>query len=1548
MSFAGTLVVVGLALAISATPVAAVIGCGNSVLAKPGDTCYAIRTAAGIVDEAVFQAINPGLDCANLGIGQSVCVEGCQSYHLVKSGEWCDKIREDNGITPAEWNTLNPGLNCASLLVGQPICLEACIKRATVPAGGNCWAIANDAQITTTDLQRLNGGLNCNNLQVGQKLCASGCAQYAKFGGALSSCWAVQDQYKLGSVDVLLAMNPGLICEAVQAGQRVCVKLGAPAGPLTWPPPVAPAAPITTKPAPITTSVTQIPTSSVNPITTPMTSTRTSKPQPTPTGPPRPTIPLPCTKKYQVVSGDGCDSIADKHKINRDDFRFMNPGLDCGLLSLGQEVCVGTRLTGCPQIYTAVAGDTCESLAANYGLTVPEFVAMNLGLNCASSLSGQPLCMGSKPAKCLQFATVQAGDTCYSIQMTAGINDEEWTSLNGFGPGPGPICGPNLQIGTRLCIRGPYTGCTGYALAEGGETCKTVAITLKQRLADFQKANTWLNCDARLTRGTRYCVGSRMAAGCQDFHSVAAGETCEAIAAASGITVDALRSANTGLECAGLREGQRLCLEPPPLACESEITLFGPVGSNTTCEAIASEHNVDLATFKRINNQVDCDLPVPMMVNVCIQLATASSPQNAQLLTESLKLVDMQDPEIARLVAQYQSDPSDANYSLLGLRLLKKFGTEASRGRLAELEKSDPFFSAMANSKRAQRTEYCRVFQTDASLQQCFCGTDSLLYCVAMLQSRIDVVLSDPANVQLVQSALSGAVKDTLTPAFFERAWKENGGNMLRRRGRNRYSSLNQTSSGVALDARQFGGAAGLCEGDGGILKAFQGLRALFKGRTEFVKWARDPGTGNPIPNDACLLMECCWPMYGSPAMGVMLGPCLSGGLCMADLDVKSVFGSKCTKEGCTFNKEAITDTTLSDAHIALAVKFCLTFDKKKVPIVDVPIIGHIIEEIRCVLELSLKIFLIRGDLEYVAKAQLGPLIVEIKGNTQMTPSQAPCPNPCAKTSCHAPVGSTVGELALKVDYFLGSTTFFTKELGELPECDPIEVKALALQAKAPNPMKGAVIGSYFPNWVAYHDDALLPRLLDQARYLTHIYVGFMTISYSIEFDSYYLDFSDPWGDLNMCRGLSPDDCHAYNGPEVDYESPGCMDIDVAQCSPGVVAVAPYLGYVKPGGGCPAAAGPDTCYNKAGVPGLRKVPCYTVLDGPYRMPKSSGRPKVCGQFQFLLQQVKAVNPDVRVIISVGGWYDSPYWSIATNDKYIDGFIESIGRWTDAMDFDGVDIDWEFPGFEHGGQPVYPAQSAPGNVEETTDCTKSQCTYPDRAQDGVRYVNLLRKLKDRLARSGPLKNGLTGNKVPFELSMAPPVGFDKVEKMRLREMCLYLDHINLMAYDLNGSWNKLTNHQAHFHDRLPGTSGPQYELEAAIKSFTDGGCGPDKLVLGVPFYGRAFKDVDPGPDPAKPGLYQPHGGNAYNEQGILSFGEISRNPAWKVFWDGDAKASAAYNAQDRTFVTFDTVEAVKYKIDEIKRRNMKGAMYWLMGQDDSQNTLLSTLAQGLRG
>ena len=106
-------------------------------------------------------------------------VDACTKYYTVMSGDLCYLIAQNNGLDVNGLIALNSGLNCYSLQIGQKLCLaggsssSSCTKYYSVISGDICWNIINKYGITLAQLTSFNPGLNCNNLQVGQNLCVT-------------------------------------------------------------------------------------------------------------------------------------------------------------------------------------------------------------------------------------------------------------------------------------------------------------------------------------------------------------------------------------------------------------------------------------------------------------------------------------------------------------------------------------------------------------------------------------------------------------------------------------------------------------------------------------------------------------------------------------------------------------------------------------------------------------------------------------------------------------------------------------------------------------------------------------------------------------------------------------------------------------------------------------------------------------------------------------------------------------------------------------------------------------------------------------------------------------------------------------------------------------------------------------------------------------------------------------------------------------------------------------------------------------------------------
>ncbi|MGJ4728223.1 glycosyl hydrolase family 18 protein [Luteimonas sp. SDU101] len=307
-----------------------------------------------------------------------------------------------------------------------------------------------------------------------------------------------------------------------------------------------------------------------------------------------------------------------------------------------------------------------------------------------------------------------------------------------------------------------------------------------------------------------------------------------------------------------------------------------------------------------------------------------------------------------------------------------------------------------------------------------------------------------------------------------------------------------------------------------------------------------------------------------------------------------------------------------------------------------------------------------------------------------------------------------------------------------------------------------------------------------------------------------------------------------------------------------------------------------------------------------------------------LKQLKARNPGLKVLISLGGWTWSRGFSDAARpenrqafvasciDAYIRGNLPVVegagGPAAAAGVFDGIDIDWEYP------------------VACGLAC--------GRPEDNANFTALLAEFRRQLDLVRP---GLL-------LTVAVGAGIDKVRVTDPGQYHQYLDYINVMTYDFHGAWDSRTNHHsALFASPADPSTGDTafYNSDDAIQAFLDRGVPAAKLHLGIGFYGRGWTGVAG----ANNGLYQ--SGSAAQgtyEAGIEDFKVIRTRPG-TIHTDPVAGASWKYDGS--TFWSYDTPQMVGEKMQYVKARGLGGAFFWEFSGDDANGTLVNAIHDGLR-
>ena len=164
-------------------------------------------------------------------------------------------------------------------------------------------------------------------------------------------------------------------------------------------------------------------------------------------------------------------------------------------------------------------------------------------------------------------------------------------------------------------------------------------------------------------------------------------------------------------------------------------------------------------------------------------------------------------------------------------------------------------------------------------------------------------------------------------------------------------------------------------------------------------------------------------------------------------------------------------------------------------------------------------------------------------------------------------------------------------------------------------------------------------------------------------------------------------------------------------------------------------------------------------------------------------------PELKVLLSIGGWGSGRFSEMAANDEYRCAFAADCDRVVKEFALDGIDIDWEYP------------TSSMANISSSPDDTEN-------------FTLLMQDIRAAI-----------GNEK--ELTLATVASARYID---FKAILPSVDFVNIMAYDMASA--------PKYHSALyPSGHSGDITSDGAVTAHLKAGVPPSKLVMGMPFYGR---------------------------------------------------------------------------------------------------------------
>lgn len=279
---------------------------------------------------------------------------------------------------------------------------------------------------------------------------------------------------------------------------------------------------------------------------------------------------------------------------------------------------------------------------------------------------------------------------------------------------------------------------------------------------------------------------------------------------------------------------------------------------------------------------------------------------------------------------------------------------------------------------------------------------------------------------------------------------------------------------------------------------------------------------------------------------------------------------------------------------------------------------------------------------------------------------------------------------------------------------------------------------------------------------------------------------------------------------------------------------------------------------------------------------------------------------VKVLVSAGGWgWDKQFAKIVSDREAEERYARAVLQIVDQYDYDGLDLDWE---------------------------------YPDTADEITGFERLARRFRKELDAIGKRKGR------PMLQTMAAAANPEMLKWLKTDFLLETMDWLNVMTYDMAGEWTSYAGHHSPLHasSKQPGTA---RSTELTMKYLLGRGLPANRLVMGVPLYGKGFPVGEPYAATTPSRDRRGPGGN------YARLVQLQKEKGWTRKWDDETKNPWLIAPDNSGVIGYDDEQSVGLKTEWALQQGFRGVFVWEIGGDllpEGTNPLQEMIRKTMEG